>query len=94
MFKIYTIAFLIIGMMAIYYIRKDKIRGVNKKMDDTDEDEKIAKARGMTLQEYNDEYGDGELMTNEEEKKVFKEWKAKKDKLQEQVEEQVEIFDD
>ena len=28
-------------------------------MDDTDENEKIAKAQGMTLQEYYDEYGDG-----------------------------------
>ena len=72
LFKIPQIILVPIAIIAIYYIRKDKMREMNKKMDATDEDEKIAKARGITLQEYHEEYGDGELMTDEEEKKCLK----------------------
>ena len=35
----------------------------------------------------------GELLTDEEEKKVFEEWTSRKDKLQKQAEGQIEIFD-
>ena len=91
MIKIPIIVFLIIGIIAIYCIRKDKFKVIKNKMINTNEDEKIAKTRGITLQEYYDEYGDGELMTDDDEKKVFNEWKNKKDELQE-TKKQVEIW--
>ena len=91
MIKIPIIVFLIIGIIAIYYIRKDKFKMIKNKMINTNEDEKIAKTRGITLQEYYDEYGDGELMTDDDEKKVFNEWKNKKDELRE-TKKQVEIW--
>ena len=96
-------------IIAMYYI----FNWIENKRDDnemetvtknSDEEEKIARTRGMTLQEHlNDIYPDddengfgednnGELMTDEEEKKVFKEWKRKKDKMQQQIKEQVEIW--
>ena len=96
-------------IIAMYYIfswienRMDdnEIETVTK---DTEEEEKIARARDMTLQEHlndiypnDDENGfgknnDGELMTDEEEEEMFEEWRHKKNKMQEQVEEQVEIW--
>ena len=91
MIKIPIIVFLIIGIIAIYYIRKDKFKVIKNKMINTNEDEKIAKTRGITLQEYYDEYSDGELMTDDDENKVFNEWKNKKDELQE-TKKQVEIW--
>ena len=91
MIKISIIVFLIIGIIAIYYIRKDKFKVIKNKMINTNEDEKIAKTRGITLQEYYDEYSDGELMTDDDEEKVFNEWKNKKDELQE-TKKQVEIW--
>ena len=91
MIKIPIIVFLIIGIIAIYYIRKDKFKVIKNKMINTNEDAKIANTRGITLQEYYDEYGDGELMTDDDEKKVFNEWKNKKDELQENKK-QVEIW--
>ena len=91
MIKIPIIVFLIIGIIAIYYIRKDKFKMIKNKMINTNEDEEIAKTRGITLQEYYDEYSDGELMTDDDEKKVFNEWKNKKDELRE-TKKQVEIW--
>ena len=56
-----------------------------------DEDKKIAKTRGITMQEYYDEYSEGELMTDKEEEEVFKDWKNKKEELQ-NTKKQVEIW--
>ncbi len=91
MIKIPIMIFLLMGFIAIYYIRKSKIKIMKNKIITTDEDNEIAKTRGITLQEYHDEYSDGELMTDEEEKKVFNEWKNKKDELHD-TKKQVEIW--
>ena len=99
-------------IIAMYYIFSwiENRMGDNKMKTatkDTDEEEKIARVRGMTLKEHlNDIYpndnengfgknNDGELMTDDEEEEMFEEWKRKKNKLheqQEQIEEQVEIW--
>ena len=91
MINIPIMIFLLMGFIAIYYIRKNKIKIMKNKIISVDEDNEIAKTRGITLQEYHDEYSDGELMTDEEEKKVFNEWKNKKDELHD-TKKQVEIW--
>ena len=91
MIKIPIMIFLLMGFIAIYYIRKSKIKIMKNKIITVDEDNEIAKTRGITLQEYHDEYSDGELMTDDEEKKVFNEWKNKKDELHD-TKKQVEIW--
>ena len=91
MIKISIMIFLIMGFIVIYCIRKNKIEIMKNKIINTREDNKIAKTRGITLQEFHDEYSDGELMTNDEEKKVFNEWKNKKDELHD-TKKQVEIW--